>query len=160
MKRLFRNFPKVSGAAKPCPIVDSALMARLLIFGFLTATRLFLIAPAMATSVVALIDNANHRVVIASDCRLNRQFASHSEYKIIEAPGCDGLQLRPSFGGTRLDRFRSLRLTVAERSTGFPEARVIFGTPTDTFLAAARETLRALAGVACLYADFGPLPAR
>ena len=41
-----------------------------------------------ATSVVALIDNTNHRVVIAADCRVNRQLASLSQCKIIDKPGC------------------------------------------------------------------------
>ena len=49
---------------------------------------LFLPAMATATSVVALIDNTNHRVVIAADCRVNRQLASLSRCKIIDKPGC------------------------------------------------------------------------
>lgn len=87
MRRLFHTFLKVSWAEKPCPILDSGY-ARLLIFGFLTAARLFFIVPAMATSVVALIDNTHHRVVIAADCRVNRQWGSHAECKIIVKPGC------------------------------------------------------------------------
>jgi hypothetical protein len=49
---------------------------------------LFLPVVATATSVVALIDNTNHRVVIATDCRVNRQLASVSQCKIIDKPGC------------------------------------------------------------------------
>jgi hypothetical protein len=45
-------------------------------------------ALADATSVVALVDNVNHRVVIATDCRVNRQLASLSQCKIIDKPGC------------------------------------------------------------------------
>jgi hypothetical protein len=59
---------------------------RLLVF-LITGT-LFLPALANATSVVALIDNTNHRLVIAADCRVNRQLASLSECKIIDKPGC------------------------------------------------------------------------
>jgi hypothetical protein len=59
---------------------------RLLVF-LITGT-LFLPALANATSLVALIDNTNHRVVIAADCRVNRQPASLSECKIIDEPGC------------------------------------------------------------------------
>jgi hypothetical protein len=54
---------------------------------FMTET-LFLPAFATATSVVALIDNTNHRLVIAADCRVNRQLTSLSECKIIDEPGC------------------------------------------------------------------------
>jgi hypothetical protein len=41
-----------------------------------------------ATSVVALIDRSNNRLVIASDCRANRNSGSVSKCKIIEEPGC------------------------------------------------------------------------
>ena len=60
------------------------------IFLFLLLISWILISPrpAEATSVVALIDKANHRVVIAADCRVNRELVSHSECKIIEEPGC------------------------------------------------------------------------
>jgi hypothetical protein len=54
----------------------------------LTTGTLFLPALATATSVVALVDNTNQRVVIAADCRVNRQLASVSECKIIAEPGC------------------------------------------------------------------------
>jgi hypothetical protein len=55
---------------------------------FLITGTLFLPAPANSTSVVALMDKTNHRVVIAADCRVNRQLASVSECKIIAEPGC------------------------------------------------------------------------
>ena len=61
-------------------------MVRCLVF--LTTGTLFSPAVATATSVVALIDNTNHRVVIATDCRVNRQLASLSRCKIIDKPGC------------------------------------------------------------------------
>jgi threonine dehydratase len=61
-------------------------MVRLLVL--LTTGTLSLPAVAIATSVVALIDNTNHRVVIAADCRVNRQLASVSKCKIIAEPGC------------------------------------------------------------------------
>jgi hypothetical protein len=41
-----------------------------------------------ATSVVALIDRANNKLVIAADCRVDRDSASTSECKIINEPGC------------------------------------------------------------------------
>ena len=41
-----------------------------------------------ATSVVALIDRANHRLVIAADCRVNRGIRPVSACKIIQEPGC------------------------------------------------------------------------
>jgi hypothetical protein len=41
-----------------------------------------------ATSVVALIDRANHRLVIAADCRVNRELRPISACKIIQEPGC------------------------------------------------------------------------
>ncbi len=41
-----------------------------------------------ATSVVALIDRANHRLVIAADCRANRGTRQVSTCKIIQEPGC------------------------------------------------------------------------
>lgn len=57
-------------------------------FVFVTANVLLLSASAHGTSVVALIDQRNHRVVIAADCRVNREADSLSECKIIEEPGC------------------------------------------------------------------------
>ena len=41
-----------------------------------------------ATSVVALIDRANHRLVIATDCRVSRGARPVSACKIIQEPGC------------------------------------------------------------------------
>ena len=41
-----------------------------------------------ATSVVALIDRANHRLVIATDCRVSRDSRPFSACKIIQEPGC------------------------------------------------------------------------
>jgi hypothetical protein len=41
-----------------------------------------------ATSVVALIDHANHRLVIAVDCRVSRGSRPVSACKIVEEPGC------------------------------------------------------------------------
>jgi hypothetical protein len=55
---------------------------------------LFLIAlvlsssPLHATSVVALIDSTNQRLVIAADCRVNRGDGFSQECKIIEEPDC------------------------------------------------------------------------
>jgi hypothetical protein len=41
-----------------------------------------------ATSVVALIDRANHKLVIAADCRVSRGLRPVSACKIIQEPGC------------------------------------------------------------------------
>jgi len=41
-----------------------------------------------ATSVVALIDRANHKLVIAADCRVSRGLRPLSACKIIQEPGC------------------------------------------------------------------------
>lgn len=41
-----------------------------------------------ATSVVALIDRVNNRLIIAADCRVNRDSGSASKCKIMEEPGC------------------------------------------------------------------------
>lgn len=41
-----------------------------------------------ATSVVALIDKANHTLVIAADCRVSLDPGSASDCKIIDHPGC------------------------------------------------------------------------
>jgi hypothetical protein len=67
-------------------ILTILFAVRLLVI--LTTGILFLPALATATSVVALVDNTNQRVVIAADCRVNRQVASVSECKIIAEPGC------------------------------------------------------------------------
>jgi hypothetical protein len=88
MKREFQTLSKASGAARPRTIREAAHVVRRIIFVFLITKILFLPALATATSVVALIDNTNHRVVIAADCRVNRQLVSLSECKIIEEPGC------------------------------------------------------------------------
>jgi hypothetical protein len=41
-----------------------------------------------ATSLVALIDKVDHKLVIAADCQVTRQLAQASECKIIDEPGC------------------------------------------------------------------------
>jgi hypothetical protein len=62
-----------------CPKVGAA---------FLLACTSFFTVPLRATSVVALIDKANHTLVIAADCRVTREQAWGSECKIIDEPGC------------------------------------------------------------------------
>jgi hypothetical protein len=76
MKHAFQPLSKVNDAPTPRTARNPADMVRVLVF--LTTGTLLLPAMATATSVVALIDNTNHRVVIASDCRVNRQLASLS----------------------------------------------------------------------------------
>jgi len=55
-----------------------------LLFGSPTLFRTHL----YATSVVALIDRANHKLVIAADCRVSRGGGPLSACKIIQEPGC------------------------------------------------------------------------
>lgn len=86
MKHVFHLLSKVPYTASLRTARNPADMVRLLVF--LTNGTLFLPAIATATSVVALIDNINHRVVIAADCCVNRQLASLSQCKIIDKPGC------------------------------------------------------------------------
>jgi hypothetical protein len=86
MKYVFHILAKVSDAARLQITQNPVRVLRLLVF--LTSGTFFLPALATATSVVALIDKTNHRVVIAADCRVNRQLASLSECKIMEEPGC------------------------------------------------------------------------
>ena len=45
-------------------------------------------APVGATSVVALVDRQNNRLVLAADCRVNRNYDSVSQCKIIEDLDC------------------------------------------------------------------------
>jgi hypothetical protein len=56
----------------------------LLLFGSPTLLTTYL----YATSVVALIDRANHKLVIAADCRVSRGIRPVSACKIIQEPGC------------------------------------------------------------------------
>ena len=86
MKHAFQRLSKIPDAASPWTELNPVDVVRMLVL--LTTGTLFLPAVATATSVVALIDNTNHRVVIATDCRVNRQLASVSQCKIIDKPGC------------------------------------------------------------------------
>jgi hypothetical protein len=86
MKRVFHLPSKAPDAASPRTARNPADLVRLLVF--LTTGTLFLPGVATPTSVVALIDGTNQRVVIAADCRVNDQLTSHSECKIIDEPGC------------------------------------------------------------------------
>lgn len=54
----------------------------------LVSAELFSAAHLHATSVVALIDQLQHRVVIAADCRVNKNQGSVSACKIIQDEGC------------------------------------------------------------------------
>jgi hypothetical protein len=86
VKRMFHILLRVPDAARSRTKTNPADVGRRLVF-LLTGT-LSLPALATATSVVALVDNTNQSVVIAADCRVNRQLASVSECKIIAEPGC------------------------------------------------------------------------
>jgi len=86
MKHLFQHLSRIHDAASPRTTRNSAAVVRL--FVFLMTGIMFLPALVDATSVVVLIDNVNHRVVIATDCRVNRHLASLSQCKIIDKPGC------------------------------------------------------------------------
>jgi len=83
---MFHILSKVPDVARLRTKRNPADVVRRLVI--LTTGTLFLPALATATSVVALVDNTNQRVVIAADCRVNRQLASVSECKIIAEPGC------------------------------------------------------------------------
>ncbi len=87
MKHVFHILSKIQYTGSPRTARNPADVVRRLLV-FITTGTLFLPALASATSVVALIDKTNHRVVIAADCRVNRQLASVSECKIIAEPGC------------------------------------------------------------------------
>ncbi len=78
------NVILASGPAFPCKPALRTVLATVLLFGslFLFSTHLH------ATSVVALIDRANQRLVIAADCRVNRGLGPVSTCKIIQEPGC------------------------------------------------------------------------
>jgi hypothetical protein len=54
----------------------------------LVSVQLFSAAHLHATSVVALIDQLQHRLVIAADCRVNKNEGSVSACKIIQDEGC------------------------------------------------------------------------
>jgi hypothetical protein len=86
VKHMFHILSKVADVARSRTKRNPADVLRRLVL--LVTGTLFLPAVATATSVVALIDNTNHRVVIAADCRVNRELVSLSECKIIEEPGC------------------------------------------------------------------------
>jgi hypothetical protein len=88
MKLRVPTLAKISTGTEPLTTRDSAAAARMVILVFLLCGTLFLPAPNTATTVVALIDNANHRMVMATDCRVNQPASSISECKIIEEPGC------------------------------------------------------------------------
>jgi hypothetical protein len=87
MKRRFHCVAN-PGATLPQTAEIAANEIRILLFFFLILWTLIVPRQAEATSVVALIDKANHRVVIATDCRVNRPHGSVAECKVIEEPGC------------------------------------------------------------------------
>jgi hypothetical protein len=78
------NVILASGPAFPCKPALRTVLATVLLFGtvFLFSTLLH------ATSVVALMDRANQRLVIAADCRVSRGLRTVSACKIIQEPGC------------------------------------------------------------------------
>jgi hypothetical protein len=74
----------VSGRAFHCQPALRILLSAVLLFGStsLFSTHLY------ATSVVALIDHANQKLVIAADCQVSRGLQPISACKIIQEPGC------------------------------------------------------------------------
>jgi hypothetical protein len=86
MKFNFLNLSDFSPVARFCMVSDSSRAVGLLLF--VTVAILFLPNRAIATSIVALIDGTNHRVVMAADCRVRFRSSSISECKIIDEPGC------------------------------------------------------------------------
>jgi hypothetical protein len=73
-----------SGPAFPCKPALRIWLRVVLLFGslLLLSTHLY------ATSVVALIDRRNQRLVVAADCRVSRGIQPVSACKIIQEPGC------------------------------------------------------------------------
>jgi hypothetical protein len=65
-------------------LASRLILCAVLLFGSPSLFRTHL----YATSVVALIDRVNHRLVIAADCRVSRGVRPVSACKIIEEPGC------------------------------------------------------------------------
>lgn len=87
MKRTFHCMAN-AGATLPQPTEMAGNESRFLLVSSLILWTLIAPRAAEATSIVALIDKANHRVVIATDCRVNRPHGSMSACKVIEEPGC------------------------------------------------------------------------
>jgi hypothetical protein len=54
----------------------------------LLANTISFFTPANATCIVALMDTKKHRIVIATDCRVNRESGPISACKIIQEPNC------------------------------------------------------------------------
>lgn len=88
MRRRSNALIRISDATEPLTIQGYSGLLRIFVLFFLLSGILFLPATVTATSVVALIDKGNHRVVIAADCRVNGPGSSVSECKILEQPGC------------------------------------------------------------------------
>jgi hypothetical protein len=74
----------VSGRAFFHALVFRIFLGAVLLFGSPSLFSMHL----YATSVVALIDRVNHRLVIAADCRVSRGMRTVSACKIIQEPGC------------------------------------------------------------------------
>jgi hypothetical protein len=70
--------------ASPCKSTLRILLSAVLSFGGVPLLSMHL----YATSVVALIDHANSRLVIAADCRISRGHQQVSACKIVQEPGC------------------------------------------------------------------------
>jgi len=65
-----------------------ARLRRVMIAVPLVGSLLVACARVEATSLVALVDRSNNRLVIAADCRVNRDSGSVSKCKIIVEPDC------------------------------------------------------------------------
>lgn len=64
------------------------LWTRVFVPPALLGALLFFSVDSEATSIVALIDHKNHTLVLAADCRVNRESAAVAQCKIVEEPGC------------------------------------------------------------------------
>jgi hypothetical protein len=73
-----RNASKEGTLTAPCTVAAAVV----LLWSLLAVT------PLGAISVVALVDRENNRLVLAADCRVNRNYDSISQCKIIEDHDC------------------------------------------------------------------------
>ena len=88
MKQTFRHRNISAGTPAQTMMSTHYEVGVVVLLALLMLRVVVLPEPVGATSVVALMDRANQRVVIATDCRVNRTSSSLSECKIVDEPGC------------------------------------------------------------------------
>jgi hypothetical protein len=77
-----------AGLAKTSHIANAAWAIRFAASVFAVASGLFSPVRVTATSVVALLDRSNHKLVIAANCLVKSAPGFRPEFKIVENPGC------------------------------------------------------------------------